>query len=109
MHTTFLGSPVLLLVPTSSTSHHQECSLPTHVLADEALWGAPRILEVHFNYCLCRYHMNLQCTIGHLKGCWQALSMCLKVEEEDLQSPGHLQNICEIQGEIFQENWAEES
>lgn len=66
----------------------------------------------HLNYCLSRYHMMLECTFG-LKACWQALSIFLKVDEDNLLqlliSACVLHNICESMGEVSHQAWAEEA
>lgn len=63
----------------------------------------------HFNYRLSRARMTIECAFGRLKGRWRCL---LKRLDNDITSVSEivkscctLHNICEIHGDLFDEDW----
>ncbi|KYO22529.1 hypothetical protein Y1Q_0003079 [Alligator mississippiensis] len=56
----------------------------------------------NFNYCRSRCHMMVECAFGHLKVHWRTVSVCLKVDKENMTQliivTCVLHNICEAWG-----------
>lgn len=55
--------------------------------------------------------MTVECTFGHLKACWQALCVHIKVGEKYLMYLSTticiLYNIFKISGKVFHKTWLE--